>query len=48
MHVSGEVVSFRIYDTGGEIDLSKVKKIFGQKPEQEKIIVLFFFFFAHY
>jgi len=37
MHVSGEVVSFRIYDTGGEIDLSKVKKIFGQKPEQEKI-----------
>ena len=37
MHVSGEVVSFRIYDTGGESDLSKVKKIFGQKPEQEKI-----------
>lgn len=37
MKVSGEFVSLRIYDTGGEIDLSKVKKIFGQRPEQEKI-----------
>ena len=37
MHVSGEVVSFRIYDTGGEIDLSRVRKIFGQRPEEEKI-----------
>lgn len=37
MQVSGEVVSFRIYDTGGEINLSKVEKIFGKKLEEEKI-----------